>query len=733
MQMKRPASSYRELSLDTSFSVPAPSTRLLPESRAWAAAPPDYPDLPLRSQPKVPAICSLTKPPSFQNNPFQTPFKALSAGKLDISFKSEEGQGAAGLQQALQKEVAEHRQARLELQRAREELRLLAEEKSRLTKSYEEYIEKLLRDNQAFSQKKEGSDSSLSRKLGEIEAQNNRIMENLKSTTATLSENEKSYIQKINSLFSERQALEAQVSLLQTKTQESFLQQSRFEKLKGQFAQAQSDLETERAQRKALQKQLEAARSELEAALLEKQRVEKELSAERGLRDSQLQTLNKRLEQLISMVGSKDLEIGKLKKELSRSNTFLQSNLTLAPSPSHSKLKSEELELLRNKNIELSQKLEDLTKKCESLGQRGAAQGPGQPSAREVASNTLIELPLFSSNPAPNPFICSEISPSMVKDGSELRPFNIAGDAPKQALLCSPAGKALGDSSGILFQTVNRPHNDLISQSNGKDSPYESSAKKPALAAGPSGSHGKPQPCLNSTTNTCLDTNCTADTYPLHGQNSPVMHSKAVSLPASPSYSHARKAHAHFLHQQNPYLYEQFPPTQDRCPPFRPPYKDQSLPKDAFPEQGAQRGFRENAAGNAPSSPYAPADESWQMPASAQPFSEKRTERISRVTVNGKVVFSSDQAGGGEPPVLQSRCRSVSNLVKQELGYSYGGKENAHPNAPSKKAGEGEYPCHSSHFSSHCLSNNSGAVLGNFSGRMVKASKSSQYNEYLNK
>ena len=79
-----------------------------------------------------------------------------------------------------------------------------------------------------------------------------------------------------------------------------------------------------------------------------------------------------------------------------------------------------------------------------------------------------------------------------------------------------------------------------------------STSKKPALAAGPSGSHGKPQPCLNSTTNTCLDTNCTADTYPLHGQNSPVMHSKAVSLPASPSYSHARKAHAHFLHQQNP-------------------------------------------------------------------------------------------------------------------------------------------------------------------------------------
>lgn len=594
--MKRPTISTVS-ELPSEISALLPPARVLPDARTFECPMADIPDPPSSLAP--PPRPWLSRSSNQKPNIFSSPVKEAV---LDISFKTEEGASNREendpnfLFKTLARENTELKQTKQELQKTKEDLRKLAEEKAQLSRTYEDYVERLVSENKNLSSKCEKSEQELSKKLMEIENQNKSIMENLKSTTATLSENEKSYVQKINSLFSEKQALEAQVSVLQAKTQESQIQQSRYEKLKKEFNLVQSELSVEKNERQHLLRQFESVKSEASILRQEKQRIEAELADSRGLRDSQLQNLNKKLEQLIQMVSVKDQEIGKLKKELTRSNTF-QSNLTLGAT---SKLKSDDFENVRSKNIELSQRLEELTKKYDELSRTVSV----KQTPNKVESN------LHNSNPAVNPFLCSEVAP-----------------------LAKPS--------------VEEPLRSLVLETSLKEmKPQESTESLKLLLQ----------------TTTTKHSGCSHHNGP-----------QTVSLPSSPVIGHVKRQVLNCI-----------------------PSLESRIEK-----------YSQQAMSN-----------------------EGRNERVARVIVNGKVIYSIDEEQKGN--AQQIRTRSMSNPVKHELGLQLAQKENYAPNSRKTPYDSGYTIRNDSENQSerHVMANNSGGYAKQYAGRSVWPSKVAPSQEY---
>ena len=329
-----------------------------------------------------------------------------------------------------------------ELERTRSELRSAAEERENLVQAYEEYIEKLQRENRQLvkSGASERSEIGLSRKLVDIETQNERIMENLRSTTATLSENEKSYIGKINLLFAEKQALEQQVAQLQQKMGESVVQNSRYDKVKQQLREANLELENERERgmqlsqsEKKLQRRVDSVEAhtrerartiasleaELELQRQQNAQLRAELADSKQLKDGELRALNDRLEQLIALTSSKDSEIGRLRKELTRSGG------ARARRP-------EEAELARRKNAQLNQKLDDLTHKYDDMMEL-LGRGSGAKPRREAS----------------NPFVASEVDAGRTRE-----PLDPRGTPAKH---CDEASTTSGGSAPNSAVGVRRP------------------------------------------------------------------------------------------------------------------------------------------------------------------------------------------------------------------------------------------------------------------------------------
>lgn len=306
----------------------------------------------------------------------------------NLSFKQEARSRVAHTPETVKDSALIERRENLqgELNRTRSELHAAAEERDNMVRAYEDYIEKLQRENRHLVKScgSDKSDMALSRKLQDIELQNDRIMENLRSTTATLSENEKSYIGKINLLFSEKQVLEQQISSLQQKMHESEVQKSRYEQLKQQFREVNKELEAEREKsieltesEKALHRRVDhveaqirervrriaALESELEQLKEENRRLRAELADCQKLRDTELRTLNDRLERLIAVISAKDTEIDQLRKEINRSSGVGKTKNPIE----NSRRRDEEYEIARKRNTELAHKLEELSQRYDEM------------------------------------------------------------------------------------------------------------------------------------------------------------------------------------------------------------------------------------------------------------------------------------------------------------------------------------------------------------------------------
>lgn len=644
------AASALDTSSDSIFLPPAAAPRLIPDGRILSIVAQDLPEPPAPTVPLPKLPISLVTP---KTNIFASTEREHSP--MDISFKTEDApstvdEAGSHLQfRSAQKENAELRSARVELQKSKDDLKALVGERQALVQAYEDYIDRLVKENKLLATRQQEGDSSLSKKLQDIESQNTKIMENLRATTATLSENEKNYITKINSLFSEKQALEAQVSLLQTKTQESLVQQTRFEKLKSQFSTMQSELEAEKEERAKMLRQLELARCDVTAAKQEILRLESELADCRALRDSQLQGLTKKMEQLIALVSSKEQEIGKLKKELIRSSTSFQSNLTMAPS---SKIRVEELEAVKSKNVELSQRLEELTRKYEELNVNG------QRNWRLLnAPGNAGEVDL----PKQNPFLSSEVSvPHIEQLGSgrvpereETRPLSAVAQTTGAREQFVPPITESNESNKIIFQPVRQ----------------------------------------------VAHTHCAP---------APPAPPRTVSLPSSPLSKSSQK------------------------PPFPPERRPDPLPPQ--PVRAESRPVAQTVRHCEYSTEQSPSFHFESMPnRSSQylPPSEVRTERVSRVILNGKVIYDQPSDQGPDcQRIVASRLRSMSNPVKHELGLQLSQKENLHPN---RRAPDEEYTlrAESTVNSVRCsLTNNSGGLAHNSSGRVVRTLRAQPASEY---
>ena len=328
--------------------LPSQGARLMPETRPLFSGDSDRIDEPARRIP-LPGDLNVASEGGVESS-------GKDRSPLDISFKTDDGPSTVddgGSRQSKQAGSDDQlRFARFELQKTRSDLKVLIQERKALVQSYEEYIERLNNENRRLALQAGGEDLELSRRLRELEEQNSKIIEDLRGATARLAESERTHITRISELCAEKQELEARVSALVARSQESLMAQSKLDSLSGELERSRSELERKTR--------------DLDAATRERRRLEEELADARGFRDSQLQQLSSKLEQLIQLVSSKDQEIDELRKEIERNSLAPSPTLglpdSLGPDP-------QEFAAVRAKNLELSQQLQELRKRYDQLSE----------------------------------------------------------------------------------------------------------------------------------------------------------------------------------------------------------------------------------------------------------------------------------------------------------------------------------------------------------------------------